>query len=212
MSAASLSPADFALSVGYLGPPESTPYYPTGDLRGDRSFTTAMNCLEDLEADLQGNDAQIANKLFDLAQALGELSPREPALDTSDYASESLNCLYVAEPNKYRLRVASALSLRANILCDLKRNDEARDATDRAVTLCMEHRDSHDGPVPELAYALLNCAVLLCSMGLKDESAAAAFELLCEDDVELEMEDVFALCKLCISTMRIEIDHGMGMR
>jgi len=47
MSAASLFPTDFALSFGYLGPPESTPYYPTGDLRGDTSFTTAMYCLED---------------------------------------------------------------------------------------------------------------------------------------------------------------------
>jgi len=213
MSAASLSPADFAPSVGYLGPPESTPYYPTGDLRGDRSvaFTTAMNCLEDLEVDPQANDAQIATKLFELAQALSDLGLRESALDTSGYASESLDRLYLAEPNKYRLHVASVLSLRANILCDLKRNDEARDAADRAVTLCKEHMDSQPGPIPELAYALLNYAVLLCSMGLKDESAAVAFELLCEDDMGPEMPNIFALCKLCISTTRVGIDNDTGM-
>jgi hypothetical protein len=103
MSAASLSPADFAPSVGYLGPPETTPYYPTGDLQGDRSvaFTTAMNCLEDLEADPQGNDAQVATKLVELAQALSDLSLRESALDTSGYASESFDRLYIAKPNKY---------------------------------------------------------------------------------------------------------------
>ena len=213
MSAASLSPADFAPSVGYLGPPESTPYYPTGDLRGDRSvaFTTAMNCLEDLEVDPQGNDAQVATKLFELAEALSDLGLRESALDASGYASESLDRLYIAEPNKYRLRVASVLSLRANILCDLKRNDEARDVMDRAVTLCKEHGDSQAGPVPELAYALLNHAVLLCSMGLKDESAAVAFELLCGDDTEPETKNIFPLCKLCISTTRIGIDNDMGM-
>jgi tetratricopeptide (TPR) repeat protein len=213
MFAASLSPADFAPPVGYLGPPESTPYYPTGDLRGDRSiaFTTAMNCLEDLEVSHQGNDAQIAAKLFELAQALSDLGLRESALDTCGYASESLDRLYIAEPSKYRLRVASVLSLRANILCDLKRNDEARDAADRAVTLCKEHKGSQAGPVPQLAYALLNYAVLLCSIGLKDESAAVAFELLCEDDMGPEMENIFALCKLCISTTRIGIDDDTGM-
>ena len=213
MSAASLSPADFAPSVGYLGPPESTPYYPTGDLRGDRSiaFTTAMNCLEDLEVDPQGNDAQIATKLFELAQALSDLGLRESALDTCGYASEYLDRLYIAEPNKYRLRVSSVVSLRANILCDLRRNNEARDAADRAMTLCKEHKDSQAGPVPESAYALLDYAVLLCSMGLKDESAAIAFEVLCEDDTGPEMKHILALCKLCISTTRIGIDDDTGM-
>jgi tetratricopeptide (TPR) repeat protein len=213
MSAASLSPADFARSVGYLGPPETTPYYPTGDLQSDRSvaFTTAMIRLEDLEADPQGNDAQVATKLFELAQALSDLGLYESALDTSGYASESFDRLSIAEPNKYRLGVASVLSLRANILFDLKRNDEAREAADRAVTLCKEHKESQTRPFPELAYALLTYAVLLCSMGLKDESAAIAYELLCEDDTEPEMKDIFALCKLCLSTTRIGIDDGMGM-
>ena len=94
-----------------------------------------MNCLEGLEIDPQGNDTQISTKLFELAQALSDLGLPESALDPSGYASGSLDRLYVAELDKYRLRVASALSLRANILCHLKRNDEARDATDRAVTL-----------------------------------------------------------------------------
>ena len=213
MYTASLSPADFAPSVGYLGPPESTPYYPTGDLQGDRSgaYTTAMNCLEDLEADVQINDDQGATKFFELAQALSDFGLHGSALYTCGYASESLDHLYIAEPNKYRLRVASVLSLQANILCDLKRNNEARDAADRAVVLCKEHRDSQAGPVPELAYALLNYAVLLCSIGLKDGSAAVAFELLCEDDMGPEMTNIFTLCKLCISITRIGINDDMGM-
>jgi tetratricopeptide (TPR) repeat protein len=212
MSAASLSPANFAPSIGYLGPSESTPYYPTGDLRGDRgiAFTTAMNCLEDLEVEPQGNDDHIATKLFELAQALSDLGLYEYALNTSGYALEVLERLYVGEPNKSHLRVASVQSLRANILCDLKRNDEARDAAGRAVTLCKEH-NSQAAPVPDLAYALLNHAVLLCSMGLNDESAAVAFELLCEDESQPDMMDIFALCRLCLSTPRVGADDGMDM-
>ena len=213
MYTASLSPADFAPSVGYLGPAESTPYYPTGDLQDDRSgaYTTAMNCLEDLEVDVQINDAQGATKFFELAQALSDVGLHEFALYTCGYASESFDHLYIAEPNKYRLRVASVLSLQANILCDLKRNNEARDAADRAVILCKEHRDSQAGPVPELAYALLNYAVLLCFIGLKDGGAAVAFELLCEDDMGPEMTNIFTLCKLCISITRIGTDDNTGM-
>jgi tetratricopeptide (TPR) repeat protein len=212
MSTASLSPADFAPSVGYLGPPESTPYYPTGDLRGDRdiAFTTALDCLDDLEADPQENDDQIATSLFQLAQALSDLGLREYALNTSGYALDVLERLYVAEPNKSRLRVASVQSLRANILCDLKRNDEARDAADRAVTLCKELQDSQATPVPELAHALLNYAILLCSMGLNDESSAVAFELLCEDESQSDMREIFTLCRLCLSNTRIGADDSLG--
>jgi hypothetical protein len=170
-----------------------------------------MNCIDELEADPQGDDVRIATKLFELAQALSDLGLREYALNTSGYALDSLERLYVAEPSKSRLHVASVLSLRANILCDLKRNDEARDASDRAVTLCKEHKESQDAPVPELAYSLLNHAVLLCSMGFNDESAAVAFELLCEDDTQPGMKDIFALCRLCLSNTRIGSDNDMGM-
>ncbi|KAI0294974.1 hypothetical protein BC826DRAFT_299171 [Russula brevipes] len=38
MSVASLDPADFASPVGFFGPSESTPYYPTGDLQRDRGL------------------------------------------------------------------------------------------------------------------------------------------------------------------------------
>jgi tetratricopeptide (TPR) repeat protein len=213
MSAASLSPADFAPSVGYLGPSETTPYYPTGDLRGDRpiAFTTAMNCLDDLDVEPQTNDEYIATKLFELAQALSDLGLCDYALNTSGYALNILERLYVAESNKFRIRVASVHSLRANILCDLKRNEEARDAADRAVTLCKEQRDSQTMPVPELAYVLLNHAILLCSMGFNDESAAVAFELLCEDESRPDMKDIFALCRLCLSTTCLGDDDGMNM-
>jgi tetratricopeptide (TPR) repeat protein len=170
-----------------------------------------LNCLDDLEADPQGSDDQIATKLFELAQALSDLGLREYALNTSGYALDVLERLYVAEPNKSRLRVASVQSLRANILCDLKRNDEARDAADRAVTLCRELKDSRATPLPELAYALLNHAVLLSSMGLNDEGAAVAFELLCEDESQPEMKEIFTLCRLCLSNTRIGGDDSMGM-
>jgi tetratricopeptide (TPR) repeat protein len=211
MSAASLSPAEFAPSVGYLGPQESTPYYPTGDLRGDRSvaFTIAMNCIDDLE--VNSDDVQIATKLFELAQALSDLGLREYSLNMSGHAADILERLYAAEPNKYRLRLASVLSLRANILFDLNQNEEARNVADRAVTLHKDQKDSQAEPFPELAYALLNYAVLLCSMDLKDESAAIAFELLCEDDTQPDMKDIFALCKLCLSNTRIGTDNDMGL-
>ena len=211
MFAASLSPAEFAPSVGYLGPPESTPYYPSGDLRGDRSvaFTIVMNCIDDLE--VNSDDVQIAMKLFELAQALSDLGLHGYALNISSYASDALERLCIAEPNKYRLRLASILSLRANILFDLNRNEEARNVADRAVTLCKEQRDSQVGPILELAYALLNYAVLLCSMGFKDESAAVAFEILCEDETQPHMEDIFVLCKLCLSNTRIGADDDMGL-
>ncbi|KAH9975534.1 hypothetical protein BGW80DRAFT_1457795 [Lactifluus volemus] len=125
MSCASFSSGDFASpTIGYLGPSETTPYYPT---------------------------PAILNEI--------ELSPllspwiRSSSLITSDTP---------------RLDLASMLSLRANILCDLKRND---DSIDTAVMLCKEHRDSLNIPVPEVAYALLNHALLLCSFGLGDEGS-----------------------------------------
>jgi tetratricopeptide (TPR) repeat protein len=49
-------------------------------------------------------------------------------------------------------------------------------------------------------------------MGFNDESAAVAFELLCEDDTHPGMKDILALCKLCLSNTRIgSDDDGMGM-
>ena len=215
MSHASLSPADFVSPVGYLGPQETTPYYPTGDLREDRSltFNTAMDSIDDLEVYLQGNDdVRIATKLSELAQSLSDLGLREYALDISGFALDIFEQPYLATPNNHRLHVASVLALQANILCDLKRNEEGRDAAERAVTLCKEHRDSQTGPVPELAYTLLNYAVLLTSIGLKDESAAVAFELLGEvDESEPEMKNVSALCKLCLSSTRIGDDDDMAL-
>jgi len=214
MSAASLSPANFAPHTGFLGPSESMPYYPTGDLEGDRSvaFSTAMDCMDDLEAHLQGDDAKvIATKLFELAQALNDLGLRDYAWNTSGFALEALEHLYNAAPDGSRIHVASILSLRSNILCDLKKDDEANSTAERAVTLCREHNDSQTAPVPELAYALLNHAVILDSIGLQEESAAIAFELLNElDDSRPDMKGVSVLCRLCLSNTRIGADNDMA--
>ena len=215
MSSASLSPADFASPVGFLGPSESTPYYPTGDLQRDRTvaFNTAMDCLDDMEVDFHRNDdVTIANTLCKIAQALNDLGLHKYALDTSSFALETLEHSYVAAPNDFRHHVASILSVQANILYDLKQNDMAIEAAHRAVTLFREHRDSQSAPVPELAFASLNYTVLLSSTGLKDESAAVAFELLGEvDESQPDMKDVSALCNLCLSNMRFDAEDGMDL-
>jgi tetratricopeptide (TPR) repeat protein len=214
MSAASLVPSAFASHSGFLGPVESTPYYPTGDLSRHRAttFSVAIDCIDDLEAHIPGgDDVRNATKLIALAQALNDLGLHDYALTTSGFALNALQRPYTAEPNDARLHVASVLSLRANILCDLKKNEEANDAAERAVTLCREHKNSHTAPVPELIYALLNHAVILNAIDLKDGSAAVAFELLSElDESQPETNDVLALCKLCISTSRIGADDDMA--
>jgi tetratricopeptide (TPR) repeat protein len=214
MLGALLFPADFASPIGYLGPQESTPYYPTGDLQRDRSvaFTTAVGCLDDLGVFLGKDNVRIADKLFKLAQALSDLGFREYALTVSDFALDVIEHLYFVAPNNYRPYVASVLSLRANIFCDLKRNDEAIDAADQAVKLCREHRVSQATPVPELPYASLNHALLLSSMGLKDESATVASELLNELDKSWpDLKDISALCKLCLSTACMGADEDMAL-
>ena len=172
-----------------------------------------MDSIDDLEICLQGNvDVRIATKLSELVQALSDLGLREYALDVSGFALDILEWPYVAASHKYRLHVASVLSLRANILCDLKRNEEGMDVAERAVTLYKEHRDSQLGPVPELTSTSLNYAVLLTSIGLKDQSAAVAFELLGEvDGSQPDMMINHALCKLCLSNAHIGTDDDMAL-
>jgi tetratricopeptide (TPR) repeat protein len=217
MTSASFSPADFSSPIGFLGRSESVPYYPTGDLQKDRmvAFTAAMDCLDHLEVHLPGNDdIRIATTLFELAQALSDLGLHKYALDTSSFALDTLEHPYVATLGDARHRVASILSLRGSILCDLKQNDEAVDAAHRAVTLFREHRDSQNtpNPAPELAFASLNYAVLLNSIGLKDECAAVVFELLGEvDESQPDMKDISALCNLCLSNMRFDAEDGMDL-
>jgi tetratricopeptide (TPR) repeat protein len=215
MTGASFSPADFSSPVGFLGRSESIPYYPTGDLQEDRmvAFTAAMDCLDHLEAHLPGiDDIRIATTLIELTQALSDLGLYKYALDISGFALDTLEHPYVATPEGARQRVASILSLRGSILCDLKQNDEAVDAAHRAVTLFREHRDSRNTPTPELAFASLNHAVLLNSIGRKDECAAVVVELLCEvDESQPDMTDVSALCNLCLSNMRFDAEDGMDL-
>jgi tetratricopeptide (TPR) repeat protein len=215
MTSASFSPADFSSPVGFLGRTESTPYYPTGDLQKDRivAFTAAMDCLDHLEVHLPGNDdIRIATTLFELTQALSDLGLHKYALDTSGFALDTLEHPYVATPEGASHHVASILSLRGSILCDLKQNDEAVDAAHRAVILFREHRDSQNTPIPELAFASLNYAVLLNSIGLKDECAAVVFEFLGEvDESQPDMKDVSALCNLCLSNMRFDAEDGTDL-
>ena len=216
MSAASLVPSAFPPYSGFLDPVKSTPYYPAGDLSGhtrDIAFSTAMDCIDDLEAYIPGgDDVRIANKFVALAQALSDLGLHNYALTTSGFALDALQRPYTAEPNNARLHVASVLSLRAIILCDLKKNDEAIDAGERAVTLCRVHKYSQTAPVLELTYAMLTHAVILYAIGLKEGSAAVAFELLSElDESRPETKGVLALGKLCVSTSRIGADNSMAV-
>ncbi|KAH9956241.1 hypothetical protein BGW80DRAFT_268347 [Lactifluus volemus] len=218
MSCASFTPADFASPIGYLGPPETTLYYPTGNLQRDRiiAFTSAMDCLDDLETNTRGvDDIRLASKLSELAQALSDLGLHKHALTTSGLALEIIKHLYAMTPDDSRLDLASVLSLQANILCDLERNDKSIDAAEKAVALCNEHRDSPSVPVPvpEIAYALLNYSVLLCSFGLKDEGAAVAFELQGEVDgnSQPDMKHISALCRLCLSITRIGVDDELAL-
>lgn len=215
MTSASFSPADFSSPIGFLSRSESIPYYPTGDLQTDRmvAFTAAMDCLDHLEVHLPGNDdIRIATTLFELTQALSDLGLHKYALDTSGFALDTLEHPYVATPEDSRHCVASILSLRGSILCDLKQNDEAVDAAHRAVALFREYQDSQNTPIPELAFASLNYVVLLNSIGLKDECAAVVFELLSEvDESQPDMKDVSALCNLCLSNMRFDAEDGMDM-
>jgi hypothetical protein len=100
------------------------PYYPTGDLQKDRmvAFTGAIDCLDHLEVHLLGNDDfRIATTLVELTQALSGLGLHKYALDTSSFALDALEHPYVVTPEDARHRIASILSLRGSILCDLNK-------------------------------------------------------------------------------------------
>ncbi|KAH9960764.1 hypothetical protein BGW80DRAFT_923476 [Lactifluus volemus] len=170
-----------------------------------------MDCLDDLETNTRGiNDNRLASKFSELAQALSDLGLHTHALTTS-----SLAYPYAMTSDDSRLNLALVLSLQANILCDLKRNDESINAAEKVVTLCNEHRDSQSVPVPvpEIAYALLNYSVLLCSFGLKDEGAAVALELQGEVDgnSQPDMKHISALSRLCLSITRIGADDELAL-
>ena len=211
MSSASLVPSAFASHSGFLGPVESTPYYPTGDssFHRDISFSMAMGCIDHLEGHISvGDDVRTVTKLVALAQALSDLGLYDYALSISGLALDALQHPYATKHNNACLHIASVLCLRANILCDLRKNHEANDAAERAVMLCREHKNSQTAPVPEL---LLNYAVILNATDLKDHSAAVALELLGElDESRPETKDILALCKLCISTSCIGADDDMA--
>jgi hypothetical protein len=215
MSCASLSTADFASPEGYLGPSASTPYYPTGDLQEDRDFAyaSAMHCLDALDVLLAVNDrANIAAKQSELAQSLSDLGLHEYASMTSNSALELAGDVYVAESDDFCLRVASIQSLRANILVDLKKNEQAVGAAEEAISLYKEHGRHQGVSVPELAYTCLDYAVLLCSIGLREESAAMALELLNgADEIEQDNEYLSSLGQLCLSNSQIGIDNDLAL-
>ncbi|KAH8990163.1 hypothetical protein EDB86DRAFT_2831257 [Lactarius hatsudake] len=214
MYCASIPTADFASPNGFLGPPTSVIYYPTGDLDSDRNtaFTTALDCLDELETLLAGNaKAEIAAALSELAQALNDLGLHEYASSVSGFALEILRDLYTVEPNQFYSRIASVQSLRANIFVDLRQNDDAAVAAEEAVTILKEH----GGTQPELVYAMLNYVVSLGSIGRGESAAAVAFELMeyIDDSTNLrpEMILISPLCRLCFSNAFIEFDSDLTL-
>jgi tetratricopeptide (TPR) repeat protein len=211
MHCASIPTADFASPNGFLGPPASVPYYPTGDLE-DRNFafTTALDRLDDLMVLLTGNaEAEIAGALFELAQALNDLGTHDYASNVSGFALEIYRGLYAAEPDQFRSRIASVQSLRANILADLRMNDDALDAAEEAVTILKEQGDTQ----PELVYAMLNYAVLLGSIGRGEGAAAVAFELTgyIDDPTILQHTILVSLCQLCASAACSKFDSDLAL-
>ena len=214
MYCASLPTAEFASPDGFVGHPTSVPYYPTGDLESDRNvaFTTAFDCLDELTVLLTGDaKAEIAGALAELAQALNDLGLHDYASNVSGFALEIYRDLYAAEPDQFRSRIASVLSFRANILVDLRQNDDAADTAEEAVTILKEQEDTQ----PELVYAMLNYAVLLGAIGRGEGAAAVAFELmgLVDDSTTLQPDIILVspLCQLCVSTACIEIDSDLAL-
>ncbi|KAI9452571.1 hypothetical protein BJY52DRAFT_907300 [Lactarius psammicola] len=214
MYCASLSTADFASPNGFLGPPDSVLYYPTSDLDADRNvaYTAALDCLDELMVLLTGNGKEeIAASFSELAQALNDLGLHEYASSVSSFALEILRELYTAEPDQSRSRIASVQSLRANILVDLRQNDNAAVAAEEAVTILKEHGDTQ----PELIYAMLNYAILLGSIGHGDGAAAVAFELTeyIDDSTNLrpDMILISPLCRLCLSNAYVEFDSDRAL-
>ena len=108
-------------------------------------------------------------------------------------------------------RIASVQSLRANILVDLGKNDDAAGAAEEAVTILKEQGDTQ----PELVYAMLNYAVLLGSTGRGEGAAAVAFELMGYiDDSTIMQPDIILvspLCQLCVSTACTEFDSDLAL-
>ncbi|KAF8273993.1 hypothetical protein EI94DRAFT_977800 [Lactarius quietus] len=161
---------------------------------------------------LTGNaKVEIAAALSELAQALNDLGLHDYASNVSGFALEILRDLYAADPDQFRSRIGSLLSLRANILVDLRQNDDAAGAAHEAVTILKEHADTR----PELVYAMLNYAVLLGSIGRREGAAAVAFELLGYiDDPTILQPDIILvspLCQLCVSTACIEFDSDLAL-
>jgi hypothetical protein len=211
---ASLSTADFASPNGFLGPPASVSYYPTGDLEGDRdvAFTTALDCIDELTVLLTGRGkAEIAGALSELAQALNDLGLHEYASSVSGFALEILRDLYAAEPDRFRSRLVSVQSLRANIFVDLGQNDDAAGAADEAVTILKEHGNTQT----ELVYAMLNYAILLGSIGQGESAAAVAFELMefFDDPANIQPDLILvsSLCQLCVSNACMEFDIDLAL-
>jgi len=214
MYCASFSTADFASPNGFFGPLASVPYYPTGDLERDRNiaFTAALDCLDELTALLTSNaKAEVAATLAELAQALNDLGLHEYASSVSSFALEVLRGLYTAEPDRFRSRIVSVQSLRANIFVDLRRHDDAADAAEEAVAILRATGETQ----PELVYAMLNYAVLLGSIGRGDGAVAVSFELvgLIDDSANLrsEISVISPFCRLCCSNACIEVERDLAL-
>ncbi|KAH9012360.1 hypothetical protein EDB85DRAFT_1029406 [Lactarius pseudohatsudake] len=114
----------------------------------------------------------------------------------------------------FGLSVASVLSLRANIMADLEQDEEAINAADGAVAL-YQHQKADADPAPELVHGLLNCAVLLCSVGRKQRGAAVALELVGllgdADGLRPDMMHISSLCHLCRSDAHVGINDALAL-
>ena len=212
MNCASFSTADFSFPYGFLGPPASVPYYPTGDLGRDRivAFTTALDCLDELMVLLTGGGkSEVVQALSQLAQALSDLGLHKHASSVSGFALEVLRDLYTTNPDRFRSPLVSVQSLRANIFADLRQNEDAACAAEEAVKILGERGETQT----ESIYAMLNCAVLLGSVGRLERATAVAFELMeyTEEATNIWSNMVFPLCQLCVSNSCFESASGLAL-
>ncbi|KAI0275341.1 hypothetical protein BC834DRAFT_44814 [Gloeopeniophorella convolvens] len=214
---ASLSTADFASPEGYFTS-SSAIYCPTGNPSndGDAAFTKAMDCFDALDALGSAEDkTELAARAFNLTQALSDLGFHDFALDASEQALAFHRENHERGLNASRVEFAALLSLRARILGEVGRRDEAVEAASEAVALLKAHEEFHGSFVPDLPYAVFRYAVLLGAVGQADEATAVAFELTellnGRVDSQPDMRPLLALAQLCLAQMSRGSDNETAL-
>ncbi|KAI0275270.1 hypothetical protein BC834DRAFT_965676 [Gloeopeniophorella convolvens] len=217
MHCAELPTADFASPEGYFTS-ASTIYCPTGDPKddGNIAFSTAMDCFDTLEFPGSMQDQmEFSAKVCDLAQALSDLGFHEFALIVSEPALALHQGNLSQGFDAFRVEFASLLSLRAGILGEVKKLDEAIESASESVRLLKEHEEPHGPFTPELAYARLRHGILLDSAGQVLEAAGVIFELIDSlggvVDTRWDMKPLLALAQLCLAHVlrRTDIDAAL---